>query len=151
MAEGFELPNRAMAIFAHPDDADFGCSATVALFAERRDFGAGAFAVIAVVSLVGLLIAVIAVGDLRERRAAEAMRLQSSVTGALRRQAAPIELHLTLNVHVPFWRGSPALIEVAGHVAAPEQRDVALGIVRAEVSRLRQDFVVEDRISITPR
>ena len=112
---------------------------------------AGAFAVIAVVSLVGLLIAVIAVGDLRERRAAEAMRLQSSVTGALRRQAAPIELHLTLNVHVPFWRGSPALIEVAGHVAAPEQRDVALGIVRAEVSRLRQDFVVEDRISISPR
>ena len=95
--------------------------------------------------------AVIAVGDLRERRAAEAMRLQSSVTGALRRQAAPIELHLTLNVHVPFWRGSPALIEVAGHVAAPEQRDVALGIVRAEVSRLRQDFVVEDRISIIPR
>ena len=34
MAEGFELPKRAMAIFAHPDDADFGCSATVALFAE---------------------------------------------------------------------------------------------------------------------
>src|SRR3989442_11294220 len=71
---------------------------------------AGDFAVIAVVSLVGLLIAVIAVGDLRERRAAEAIRLQSSVTGALRRQAAPIELHLTLNVHVPFWRGSTALI-----------------------------------------
>src|SRR2546428_308383 len=81
---------------------------------------------------------------LRERRAAERRRED-------RRQAAPIELHLTLNVHVPFWRGSPALIEVAGHVAAPEQRDVALGIVRAEVSRLRPDFVVEDRISITPR
>lgn len=31
---GFELPKRAMAIFAHPDDAEFGCSATVALFAE---------------------------------------------------------------------------------------------------------------------
>lgn len=34
MAERFELPKRAMAIFAHPDDAEFGCSATVALFAE---------------------------------------------------------------------------------------------------------------------
>ncbi len=33
-AKGFELPRRAMAIFAHPDDAEFGCSATVALFAE---------------------------------------------------------------------------------------------------------------------
>lgn len=33
-SSGFELPKRAMAIFAHPDDADFGCSATVALFAE---------------------------------------------------------------------------------------------------------------------
>jgi LmbE family N-acetylglucosaminyl deacetylase len=35
MAERFELPKRAMAIFAHPDDADFGCSATMALFAEQ--------------------------------------------------------------------------------------------------------------------
>jgi LmbE family N-acetylglucosaminyl deacetylase len=34
MASKFELPKRAMAIFAHPDDADFGCSATMALFAE---------------------------------------------------------------------------------------------------------------------
>lgn len=34
MANAFELPTRAMAIFAHPDDAEFGCSATVALFAE---------------------------------------------------------------------------------------------------------------------
>jgi len=34
MAKGFELPKRAMAIFAHPDDAEFGCSATVALFAQ---------------------------------------------------------------------------------------------------------------------
>ena len=31
-AQPFELPRRAMAIFAHPDDVDFGCSATVALF-----------------------------------------------------------------------------------------------------------------------
>src|SRR5207249_11498404 len=108
---------------------------------------AGAFAVIAVVSLVGLLIAVIAVGDLRERRAAEAMRLQSSGTGALRRQAAPIELHLTLNVHVPVWRGSPARIEVAGHVAAPEQSDVAPGIARAEVAGRRRDLRVADRTS----
>lgn len=34
MTSSFELPKRAMAIFAHPDDAEFGCSATVALFAS---------------------------------------------------------------------------------------------------------------------
>src|SRR5437016_14370290 len=72
---------------------------------------AGAFAVIAVVSLVGLLIAVIAVGDLRERRAAEAMRLQSSGPGSLRRQGAPIEPSLTLAVHLHFWRVAPSLIQ----------------------------------------
>ncbi len=33
-ADGFELPRRGMVIFAHPDDAEFGCSATVALFAS---------------------------------------------------------------------------------------------------------------------
>ena len=32
MADAFELPRRAMAIFAHPDDVDFGCSGTVALW-----------------------------------------------------------------------------------------------------------------------
>ena len=31
---GFEVPKRAMVIVAHPDDAEFGCSATVALFAS---------------------------------------------------------------------------------------------------------------------
>ncbi len=33
MAKAFELPKRAMVIVAHPDDADFGCSGTVALWA----------------------------------------------------------------------------------------------------------------------
>ena len=34
MAKAFELPARAMAIFAHPDDAEFGCSGTIALWAS---------------------------------------------------------------------------------------------------------------------
>ncbi len=32
----FEIPKRTLVVFAHPDDADFGCSGTVALWAERR-------------------------------------------------------------------------------------------------------------------
>jgi LmbE family N-acetylglucosaminyl deacetylase len=35
MADAFELPRRAMAIFAHPDDVDFGCSGTIALWTAR--------------------------------------------------------------------------------------------------------------------
>lgn len=35
MASTFEVPRRAMAIFAHPDDAEFGCSGTLASWAER--------------------------------------------------------------------------------------------------------------------
>ncbi|MGH2499510.1 MAG: PIG-L deacetylase family protein [Candidatus Limnocylindria bacterium] len=35
MADAFELPARAMAIFAHPDDAEFGCSGTLSLWADR--------------------------------------------------------------------------------------------------------------------
>ncbi|HEU5287963.1 MAG TPA: PIG-L family deacetylase, partial [Candidatus Limnocylindria bacterium] len=31
----FPLPKRAMAIFAHPDDVDFGCSGTLASWIER--------------------------------------------------------------------------------------------------------------------
>lgn len=35
MAEGFPVPRRAMAVFAHPDDVDFGCSGTLASWIER--------------------------------------------------------------------------------------------------------------------
>ena len=35
MADAFELPRRAMAIFAHPDDVDFGCSGTIALWTAQ--------------------------------------------------------------------------------------------------------------------
>jgi LmbE family N-acetylglucosaminyl deacetylase len=35
MADTFELPRRAMAIFAHPDDVDFGCSGTIALWTAK--------------------------------------------------------------------------------------------------------------------
>ena len=31
----FPVPKRAMAIFAHPDDVDFGCSGTIAAWTER--------------------------------------------------------------------------------------------------------------------
>lgn len=31
----FPVPKRAMAVFAHPDDVDFGCSGTLALWIER--------------------------------------------------------------------------------------------------------------------
>jgi len=35
MADAFELPRRAMAIFAHPDDVDFGCSGTIGLWTQK--------------------------------------------------------------------------------------------------------------------
>lgn len=35
MSEAFALPRKAMAIFAHPDDADFGCSGTLALWSTQ--------------------------------------------------------------------------------------------------------------------
>jgi LmbE family N-acetylglucosaminyl deacetylase len=37
MAEAFEIPKRAMAIFAHPDDVDFGCSGTLASWIATAD------------------------------------------------------------------------------------------------------------------
>jgi LmbE family N-acetylglucosaminyl deacetylase len=35
MPTAFELPKRVMAIFAHPDDVDFGCSGTLSLWADQ--------------------------------------------------------------------------------------------------------------------
>ena len=113
--------------------------------------GAGAIAVFGVI--VALLV-VVGIGvklyDLRRKREAEAVHLQAQVSDALLREQSLFGLPITPTARVPTWKGTPAVIEVAGQVPSPEMRDSALRIIRSEAIRIRPDFEIEDRLAVVP-
>jgi hypothetical protein len=113
--------------------------------------GAGAGAITMVAVILGLL-AVVGVGvklyDLKRKREAEAVHLQAQISDALLRDPALFGMPITPTAHVPFLGGTPAVIEVTGHVPSQEARETALRIIRAEAARIRPDFRIEDRLAL---
>ncbi len=113
----------------------------------------GSSAVAVVVVVIALLV-VVGIGvklyDLKRKREAEGVHLQAQISDALLREPALFGLPITPTAHVPFFRGSPATIEIAGQVPTSEMRENVLRIVHAEASRLRPDFQIEDRLAVVP-
>jgi hypothetical protein len=111
----------------------------------------GAMAMVAVI--VGLLI-VVGVGvklyDLKRKREADAVHLQAQISDALLRDQALFGMPITPTAHVPFFRGTPAVIEVSGQVPSAEAREAAMRIIRSEASRIRPDFRIDDHMAIVP-
>jgi hypothetical protein len=110
---------------------------------------------IALLAVLGGLIAIVAAGvkmyDLKRKREADAEYLQAQGSDALLRESSLFGAPVTPTVHVPFWSGTPATIDVTGEVPTPEVRQIALRIIRAEASRLRSDFVIDDRMRVVAR
>jgi len=113
--------------------------------------GAGAGMVIGVVLALLIVVGIgVKMYDLKRKREAEAVHLQAQVSDALLREQALFGLPVTPTVRVPTWKGSPATIDVAGQVPTPELRETAIRIIRSEAARIRQDFEIEDRLTVVP-
>ena len=114
--------------------------------------GAGTLTMLLV---LGGLIAIVAIGvklyDLKRKREADAVHLQAQLSDALLREPSLFGTPITPTVHVPTWAGTPATIEVTGEIPSPEMRESALRIIRAEASRVRADFVIDDRMHLVAR
>jgi len=48
-------------------------------------------------------------------------------------------------IAAPFWRGSPAVVRLTGHLPGPEARVTALRAVRTAAASVREDVVMHDR------
>lgn len=111
--------------------------------------GTGAITMFALV--LGLLV-IVGVGvklyDLKRRREADAVHLQAQLSDALLREQMFFGMPITPTAHVPFFRGSPAVIEVTGHVPSTEARESAMRLIRAEAARIRPDFTIEDKLAV---
>jgi hypothetical protein len=113
--------------------------------------GANALAIIGVLAVLLLLLGVtVKLFDLRRKRESEAVQLQAQVSDALLRDPALFSLPITPTARVPFWSGSPATIEIAGHVPDPEMQARVLRIARGEAERIRPDVRLEDRLAVVP-
>jgi hypothetical protein len=103
--------------------------------------------------LAGLLV-IVAIGvklyDLKRKRDAEAVHLQAQVSDALLRDQSLFGLAVTPTASVPWWSGTPARLEIGGHVPTPEARERALRIAEQEARSLRPDVVIADRLEIEP-
>jgi hypothetical protein len=88
--------------------------------------------------------------DLRRQRETEAVHLQAQVADALLRDPTLFRLPITPTAHVPLWRGTPAVIELAGQVPSEEELHAVLRAVQEEALRLRSDVRIESRIGVVP-
>jgi len=100
---------------------------------------------VALFVIVGVAVKLV---DLKRKRESEAVHLQAQISDALLREASLFGLPITPSAHVPFWRGTPATVEVAGQVPTPELHRAVMRVVQDEALRIRSDVQIVDRIGV---
>jgi hypothetical protein len=108
-------------------------------------------AIILVVAIVGVLVIAVAMVDMRRKRRAEAVMIESQIADALMREPRLQGTVITTLAEVPLMGRSAPTVEVRGEVEYPDLRDVAVRIVRQELLRHHPEARVEDRILVLPR
>ena len=99
-----------------------------------------------VVAVIAVIVVIAKMNDLRKKREDQAVQLQSQISDALLRDRS-VGVSVTPTVQIPFWKGSPAHIALAGEVPSALARQVAVRIAIQEASRVRQDFEITDQIA----
>ncbi len=116
------------------------------------DFGwSSALASVAVVA--GAVLVFLAIGaalDFRRKRAEQAMDLEARICSALMEHRALVRSSVGPTVRIPFWRGTPATVEMAGAVPSASGAELALRIAEQVASRVRPDVVIENRVIVGP-
>src|SRR5262249_25200959 len=106
--------------------------------------GASLIAMVLIILAVLVILGIRELYDLQRRREAAAVQLQAQISDALLRDQLLYGVPIMATARAPFWRRSPATIEIAGQVPSPQARETALRVVRAEASRIRPGVQIED-------
>jgi len=103
--------------------------------------------------LLAMLLAIV-VGiklyDLKRRREAEVLSLQSLVSEALLLEPSLTRLPIAAFARGSLWRHSSVVVAVTGPVPTPEVRDAVMRLVERELSRRQPDARAEDRMVVDP-
>jgi hypothetical protein len=111
--------------------------------------GWAAVFVLAVLGLIVILAVIAKYRDLRNRREADALALQSRLTDALLIDQVLHGFAVIPTVRIPL-SGSRAIVELTGLVPSPEARERALRAVKREAQSLWPDVEIQDRLLVLP-
>lgn len=97
-----------------------------------------------------VLLAIGKVHDFWRKRKVQAAELESRISGALFEHVAFLRSSVVPTVRVPFWTGSPVTITMRGAVPSSQLQQSALRLAEEAASRVRSDYVIENRMAVTP-
>ena len=115
--------------------------------------GTAAGLVVVVAALIALLVVVglaVKFYDLKRKREEEGVAIQARLSDALLLNPHLAGLPVVATVHMPLWRGSPPVVELKGTVPDPDAREIAIDVVRSELSGTNarlEDLVVVDPLA----
>ena len=95
-----------------------------------------------------LLLAIGKAFDFRERREQERVHLEAQIGDAFLGHAAFVRSSVRPIVRIPFWRGTPARVEMVGEVPSMQLEQSALRIAAQAASRVRSDIALENHIVV---
>src|SRR5262249_31701478 len=107
-------------------------------------------AIILALALLGGLILLVAIVDIRRKRRAQAIAIEGQIADALVRGPGLAGGAITRVAHMPLSGRAAPTVEVRGEVEYPELREAAVRVVRQELLRHHPEGRVEDRIFVSP-
>ena len=95
-----------------------------------------------------LLLAIGKAFDFRQRREDERVKLEEWIGDALLDDAVFVRSSVAPTVRIPFWRGSPATVEMVGEVPSAQLEQSALRIATQAALRVRSDVAIENHLAV---
>ena len=103
--------------------------------------------------VVGATLVFLAIGkahDFWSKRKEQAADLETRVNGALFEHVVFLRSSVAPTIRVPFWTGSPVAVSMRGEVPSSQLAQSALRLAEEAVSRVRSDYSIENRMTVTP-
>lgn len=107
-------------------------------------------ALVVIALMAAVFIAIVKTIDFRRQRADQVIVLDAQIRSALLEDPAFIGSAVTVTIHIPFWRRSPARIVMRGQVPSPYLEERALRLAAAAAARTRPDYIIENGLTVAP-
>lgn len=88
--------------------------------------------------------------DLKRKRDDEAVAIQARISEALMVDPSLAPLPITATVRLPFWQGSPVMIDLAGTVPWAGLRQVAADLTLREAQKSGKACRLQDLVTVDP-
>lgn len=100
--------------------------------------------------VIAVFVAIAKVVDFRRKREEETVVLQTGISDVLMADRAFVGCIVLSTVHIPFWGGSPATIEMSGEIPSSRLEQRALALAAQVASKTRSEVSIVNRMAVVP-